>query len=386
MAQVTEGAAVAAGLDTAALFRPLRVRGLALPNRIVMSPMTRHRSPGGVPAPEVAAYYRRRAEGGTGLVITEGTAIEHTVAVDDPDVPHMYGAAALAGWREVVEQVHAAGGRIIPQLWHVGPLWGAMSGVDDGAVSMRPSGNWGHLGKTTYTADYLDWATRPGAAMTERDIEDVIAAYVAAARNAVDVGFDGIALHGAHGYLLDSFLWASTNTRDDRWGGDLERRTAFPAAVVGAIRDAIGDDLPIVYRFSQHKQQDYGARLAATPEELGVVLGALVDAGADVLDASGRYFDRPAFEGSDLSLAGWAKKLTGATAMAVGGIGFPLSADEPTGPDNRDEVLRRLERDEFDLVGIGRMHLADPAVAMRARAGRPLAQFDRPVHELGPLH
>lgn len=375
----------------AALFRPLSIRSLELPNRIVMSAMTRSASPAGVPGPEVARYYRRRAAGGTGLIITEGVAVDHPAAVDNPRVPRMYGAAALAGWRTVVDEVHAAGGRIVPQLWHVGPLWGAMGAVDPVITPMRPSGRWGTVGITSYPDDYVARAARLTRPMTEDDIAEVVAAFADAAVNAAELGFDGIALHGGHGYLLDSFLWPDTNIRDDRWGGDPLARSRFPARVVEAVRSAVGDELPIFFRFSQHKQQDYTARIAETPDELQVILGSLADAGVDVFDASIRRFDLPAFEGSDLSLAGWARKLTGAHAMAVGsvGLGKPLRDSRIEGTaevvDNIGEVERRIETGEFDLIAIGRMHLADPALATTLRTGSPLTPFDRAVHE-GNLH
>ncbi|WP_040801721.1 NADH:flavin oxidoreductase [Nocardia higoensis] len=370
-----------------ALFEPLAIRSLELPNRIVMSAMTRSASPGGVPGPDVARYYRRRAEGGTGLIITEGVAVEHPAAVDNPRVPRMYGADALRGWRHVVEEVHAAGGRIIPQLWHVGPLWGAMGETDPAITPMRPSGRWGTAGTTSYSAEYIDRAARPTPPMTATDLDDVLAAYVRAAVSAAELGFDGIALHGGHGYLLDAFLWHDTNTREDRWGGDARARSRFPAEVVRAVRAAVGADLPLFFRFSQHKQQDYTARIAETPDELRVVLGALADAGVDVFDASSRRFDLPAFEGSDLSLAGWAKKLTGRHAMAVGsvGLGKPLRESRSEGSaqvvDNVGEVQRRIGSGEFDLIAIGRMHLADPDLATTLRTGGPLTPFDRAVHE-----
>nr|WP_026303320.1 NADH:flavin oxidoreductase [Jongsikchunia kroppenstedtii] len=368
------------------LFSPLRVRSLELPNRIVMSPMTRQHSPGGVPGADVAAYYRRRAAGGTGLIVTEGVAIDHPSAVDSPAVPRLHGDAALAGWRHVVDEVHAAGGRIVPQLWHVGPLWGAMADVDPDVVPMRPSGLWGRPGVTVYPQDYLDASATPTAAMTDADLDAVVAAYVRSARNAVAAGFDGIAIHAGHGYLLDAFLWAETNRRDDQWGGDLERRTRFPAAVVRAIRREIGDELPIFYRFSQHKQQDFGARVADTPEELGVILRALADAGVDVFDASCRRFDQPAFDGSPLTLAGWAKELTGAISMAVGSVGLtkPTREDRVVESAPIDNVHRLLDSGEIDLIAIGRLHLADPALASTLRRGAVPA-FDRAVHE-GRLH
>ncbi|MDZ7916613.1 MAG: 12-oxophytodienoate reductase [Rhodococcus sp. (in: high G+C Gram-positive bacteria)] len=369
------------------LFQPLRIRSLELSNRIVMSPMTRTYSIEGVPGSDVADYYRRRAEGGTGLIVTEGVAIDHETAVDHANVPNLHTPAAQAGWRKVVDDVHAAGGKIVPQLWHVGPLWGAMTQMDPSLKPMRPSGEWGPLGVTSYSAAYVERAQASTEAMTEQDIQDVIDAYVRSAKHAVELGFDGIAIHGGHGYLLDSFFWEGTNQRDDAWGGDLERRTKFPAAVVAAIRAAIGPDLPIIYRFSQHKQQDFTAKIAETPEELGVILGALVDAGVDVLDASIRRFDVPAFEGSDLSLAGWAKKLTGAVTMAVGSVGIGKSLRdsriEGVAPvvDNIPQLEDRIGSGEFDLIAIGRLHLADPALATTLRDGSPLPAFDRAVHE-----
>ncbi|NLV78837.1 MAG: 12-oxophytodienoate reductase [Rhodococcus sp.] len=370
------------------IFRPLTVRSLELRNRIVMSPMTRSHSPDGVPGADVAEYYRRRAAGGTGLIVTEGVAIDHPTAVDNPKVPHMYGDDALDGWRRVVDAVHAEGGRIVPQLWHVGPLWGAMTrDIDPDLVPMRPSGLWGEPGVTSYPDSYVEYGSKPVRPMTEQDIADVVDAYARAARAAIDVGFDGIALHGGHGYLLDSFLWDSTNRRDDEWGGDLQRRTRFPSAVVAAIRAAIGEDAPIFFRFSQHKQQNYEARIARTPDELRVILTALAEAGVDVFDASIRRFDYPAFEGSDLSLAGWAKELTGAVSMAVGSVGIAKSLREsrvdgaaPT-RDNIPELERRLGDGEFDLIAIGRLHLADPALATTLRDGDTLPEFDRAVHE-----
>lgn len=347
--------------------------------------MTRTFSPKGIPGPDVAEYYRRRAEGGTGLIITEGAAVDHPSSVDHVDVPHLFGAEALEGWRHVVAEVHQAGGKIIPQLWHVGPLWGVMQGGD--VTPMRPSGLWGTPGVTAYPAETVEKLVVPTEAMTDSDIQDVITAYRTAARNAVDVGFDGIALHGGHGYLLDSFMWDETNQRDDQWGGDLAGRASFPAAVVRAIREEIGDDLPIIYRFSQHKQQDFKSRIAQTSDELAALLIPLVEAGVDVLDASARRFNVPAFEGSDLTLAGWAKKLTGAKSMAVGsfGIGPSLRESRAGAPnisvDNQVELERLLSAGEFDLIAVGRMHLAAPDLAKLLKDQTQLPEFDRDMHE-----
>ena len=132
------------------LFTPLTVGNLTLKNRIVMSPMTRQFSPGGVPTEDVAAYYRRRAEGGAGLIITEGTGIEDIAALDSPAIPVLYGDAALAGWKRVVDGVHAAGGRIFPQLWHQGVLRDARKSDNPDVPGRRPSGLWGRSAITRW--------------------------------------------------------------------------------------------------------------------------------------------------------------------------------------------------------------------------------------------
>ncbi|HTJ62235.1 MAG TPA: NADH:flavin oxidoreductase [Alphaproteobacteria bacterium] len=365
------------------LFTPLTVGNLTLKNRIVMSPMTRQFSPGGVPTEDVAGYYRRRAEGGAGLIVTEGTGIEDLAALDSPSIPVMYGDAALAGWKHVVDEVHAAGGRIFPQLWHQGVLRDARKSTRPEIPGRRPSGLWGPVGHHSLPQDYIETVLAPTRPMTDEEIVDVIAAFARAAKNAVAVGFDGIALHGGHGYLIDSFLWHETNQRTDRWGGTLEKRAEFAAELVRAIRREIGPGVPIMFRFSQHKQQDYWAKLGQTPEELGVLLNIIADAGVDILDASIRGFDTPAFEGADLNLAGWAKKLTGKLSSTVGGIGLSnrleqmFAGEETKALDNLDRVLERFENGEFDLILVGRGMLGDPAWSNRVRAGEPLAPFDK---------
>jgi len=365
------------------LFTPLTVGNLTLKNRIVMSPMTRQFSPGGIPTQEVAAYYRRRAEGGAGLIVTEGTGIEDDAALDGPSIPVLYGDAALAGWKHVVDEVHAAGGRIFPQLWHQGVLRDARKSTHPDVPGRRPSGLWGPVGHHSLPQDYIDTVLAPTRPMTDEEIVDVIEAFARAAKNAVSVGFDGIALHGGHGYLIDSFLWHETNRRTDRWGGTPEKRAEFAAVLVRAIRREIGAGVPIMFRFSQHKQQDYWAKLGQTPEELGVLLNIVADAGVDILDASIRGFDTPAFEGSDLNLAGWAKKLTGKLSSTVGGIGLSnrleqmFAGEETKALDNLDRVLERFDNGEFDLILVGRGMLGDAAWSNRVRDGQPMAPFDK---------
>ena len=371
-----------AGID--ALLKPLEIRGTRLANRVVMAPMSRYLSPGGVPTGEVASYYARRAASGIGLIITEGTGVAHPAAVDHPGVPQMHGDAALAGWKRVADAVHAERGVIWPQLWHQGPMWSVEYGEGSVGEAMRPSGLWGPAdGMISIPVTARNAALAETRAMSDSDIQDVIDGYALSARHVKALGFDGVAIHGAHGYLIDTFLWGYTNRRSDKWGGDPRGRAEFGGAVVRAIRREVGEDMPIALRFSQFKMQDYKALLASTPEDLGELLQPLADAGVDVFDGSQRFFDTPIFEGSDLNLAGWAKKLTGKLSMTVGGIGLDKSSgpakhidDSQQSANNLPRVTERFERGEFDLVGVGRSILNDPNWFAKARDGVPFEPFD----------
>jgi 2,4-dienoyl-CoA reductase-like NADH-dependent reductase (Old Yellow Enzyme family) len=363
------------------LFQPLDVGGVRLRNRFVMSPMTRHFSPGGVPGQDVAAYYRRRAEHEVGLIVTEGVGIDHPAAIDATDIPLLHGDAALAGWQNVVDEVHEAGGVIFPQLWHQGVMRERGGPVPD-APSCRPSGLWGPSGRRhSVKDDYVARMLAPTGPMSEQEIADVIAAYACSAANAKAVGFDGIAIHAAHGYLIDTFFWDETNLRVDRYGGDRVGRTRFGGEVVEAIRTAVGPGMPIAFRFSQWKQQDYDARIAKTPQELEQILAPLVDAGVDMFDASTRRFEQPAFDGSSLTLAGWTRKLSGKPTMCVGGVGldrdlFASRADGAETINNVIDVAARIRNGEFDLVGVGRSLLADPSWIEKVRTGAPFRRYN----------
>jgi 2,4-dienoyl-CoA reductase-like NADH-dependent reductase (Old Yellow Enzyme family) len=345
-----------------ALSRPLTLGRTTVRNRIVMAPMTRQFSPGGVPGENVADYYARRAAADVGLIVTEGTYVGHDAAGSSADVPRFHGEDALAGWARVVERVHAAGGHIVPQLWHVGMTRAAGAPPVPQAPPSGPSG-----------IDLKGAAT--GHAMTLDDIDDVIRAFAQGAADAERAGFDGVELHGAHGYLIDQFLWSGTNRRTDGYGGSLAARARFATEVTAAVRKAVSPDFPVIFRLSQWKSDNYDARLAETPDELGALLGALADAGADVFHASTRRYWLPEFDGSELNLAGWAKKLTGKPAITVGSVG--LDEDFIKGfmgvsaaATGLDALVERLENDEFDLVAVGRALLADPEWAAKVLAGR----------------
>ncbi|WP_405536587.1 NADH:flavin oxidoreductase [Streptomyces sp. NBC_00075] len=346
------------------LSRPLAINGLTVSNRIVMAPMTRSFSPGGVPGDDVASYYSRRAGAGVGLIVTEGTYVGHDSAGQSDSIPRFHGEEQLAGWAKVAEAVHAAGGKIVPQLWHIGMTREAGQPPYADAPPVGPSGL--RLDGTPGTG---------GKAMTQDDLDDVIDAFVEAAVAAERIGFDGVELHGAHGYLIDQFLWAGTNRRTDAYGGDPVARTKFAAEIVAAVREAVSAGFPIIFRYSQWKGALYDARIAGTPEELESILTPLAAAGVDAFHASTRRYWLPEFDGSDLNLAGWTKKLTGRPTVTVGSVGLDGDfmrgfAGEGAPLKSIDDLLDRLEDEEFDLVAVGRALLQDPEWAAKVLEGR----------------
>lgn len=344
-----------------------------LTSRLVMAPMTRIFSPDGVPGENVAQYYRKRAENGIGLIITEGTAINHPAAVMSPDIPRFYGEDALNGWANVVNEVHEAGGKIIPQLWHVGAARRAGSEPNIDAPPVSPSG-------ITLKGKHNDKIM----ALTKEEVTEMIATYAEAAANAKRIGFDGIELHGAHGYLIDQFFWEVTNKRDDEYGGDLGERTKFAADIVRACRKEVGPNFPIVFRYSQWKGTDYQAKLANNSKELEQLLTPLVEAGVDIFHCSTRRIWEPEFKDEDpsLNLAGWTKRITKKPTIAVGSVGINRAYlsnqdnDHVTIQDNLKLIDEKIKAEEYDYVAVGRALLADPKWAVKLKNG----ELDQVTH------
>ncbi|WP_277613916.1 NADH:flavin oxidoreductase [Neobacillus muris] len=355
------------------LFQSVPFEKEMLTSRLVMAPMTRMFSPGGIPGENVAHYYRKRAENGIGLIITEGTAINHPAAVQSPDIPRFYGEDALNGWAHVVHEVHEAGGKIIPQLWHVGAARKAGSEPNVEAPPVSPSG-FTLKGKSNEKIK----------ALTKQEVLDMIDRYAEAAANAKRIGFDGIELHGAHGYLIDQFFWERTNKRNDEYGGNIGERTQFAADIVRACRKEVGPDFPIVLRFSQWKGTDYEAKLANNSNELEQLLSPLVEAGVDIFHCSTRRIWEPEFKDEDLSLnlAGWTKRITKKPTIAVGSVG--INRAYLSNQDNADRTIvdklamidEKIEAGDYDYVAVGRALLADPEWAIKLKNG----QLDRVTH------
>ena len=251
------------------LFTPFRLKGLDLPNRFVMPAMQRGMCEDGKPSAALAAYYRRRAQGGVKLIVGESAAVDHPTATRQPTSARIT-AATRDAWAHCVEEVGQEGGHMLIQLWHEGAVR-----KDDG-LSIGPSG--------------LVQPGRPnGRAASAAELGELVEAYARSALVAQDAGAAGVEVHAAHGYLLDQFLWAGTNLREDGYGGpDIRHRARLPAEIVTAIRAACGADFVISLRFSQWKEVDYSARIAATPEELEIFTGMMRTAGADMLHACAR--------------------------------------------------------------------------------------------------
>ncbi len=236
------------------LFQPFRLRSLNLKNRIVMAPMTRSFSPGGIPTAAVADYYARHARGEVGLIVSEGTVVNRLAASNDSDIPQFHGEKPLLGWKAVIDETHAAGGVMAPQLWHMGVVAPKASGWRPPAPFEGPSG-------------LVAPGVIGGVAMTQGDIAATILAFAQAAAAARALGFDAVEIHGAHGYLIDQFFWHPTNQRTDAYGGrTLAERSRFAVELVQAVRQAVGHYFPVCFRISQWKLQDYTAKLATTPQ------------------------------------------------------------------------------------------------------------------------
>jgi len=220
------------------LFDPITAGGISLANRIAMAPLTRNRSPNAIPSEMAVTYYSQRAS--AGLLITEATAISQQ-GQGYAQVPGLYAPEQLAGWRRVTDAVHAAGGKIVVQIWHVGRI---------SHVSLQPGGG-APVGPSAITAKSKTYVIKPdgtGAfvptseprALGIDEIPDIVEDYRRAARAAIEAGFDGIEVHAANGYLIDQFLRAGSNHRTDAYGGSVANRTRFLAEVMEAVTAEIG--------------------------------------------------------------------------------------------------------------------------------------------------
>ncbi len=358
--------------DTGVLFSPLAIGGMTVPNRIALAPMTREFAPGGVPGDDVVEYYRRRAAGGTGLIITEGMAVNAAGAHDGP-IPMLWQGETQAALTRIAAAVKGEGACIVPQLWHVG-IQDTPTTVNPDTVKQRPP----RIGPSG-----LHGSGRPsGSAMSDAQIADTIADFARAAAASHAAGCDGIEIHGAHGYLPDQFLWSRTNRRDDRWGGANGERSRFLAEIIRACRAATAPGFAVIARVSQWKSVDYTARLAENESEWAAVLEPLCAAGLDAVHVSTRRFWEPGFEGGDATLAAITKRITGLPVIAVGSVTLESDFKEGTSETGGGiaesaprsahvgEVAAAIAAGEFDMIAVGRAMIANPDWANLVREGR----------------
>ncbi len=366
------------------MFQPIGVGPLTLRNRFVMPGMQREWCVDGAPTPRLAEYYRRRAAGGTALINSEACAVDHPTSTQT-DVFAWLTEDTKDAWARSAAAVRGEGAEFFMQLWHEGAV---RTEGGDGPRSAHP---------TISPSGLISGGTARGRAMTAAELDEVEAAFVRSAILAKSIGASGVEVHAAHGYLLDQFLWGVTNRREDGYGGDdIRDRVRYPARIVAAIRDAVGPDFAISIRFSQWKEADYHARVAETPDELRILIESLEAAGVDMFHSSTRRFWTPEWPelDADLGLSGWVKRFTDLPVAAVGSLGLATDVmtsleggvARQTGRPSFEELLRRFERGDFDLMTVGRAQIADPdwVAKVRRDAIEELLPFDERIaaHEL----
>ena len=329
------------------LLDPVRLGDLALPNRIVMAPMTRNRAPGGLPTERTAAYYAQRAT--AGLILTEASQIAAR-GVGYPNTPGIYENAHVRAWRQVTDAVHRAGGRIALQLWHVGRI--SHSSYHGGALpvsasAVRPAGQAQTAsGSAPYETPH---------ALSEAEIYDVIAAFATGARRAQLAGFDAVELLGGNGYLIDQFLQSGTNRRDDGWGGSVDKRVRLLVEVTRAVIDAFGAGR-VGVRLSPGGT--YNDMSDAAPRETfgraAAVLGDLPVAYVHVVEAQ---------------VAG-----ESSTALVRRSFAGPVIA---TGGFDRASAIAAIAAGRADAIGFGKPYIANPDLVARLAHDWPLAAWNR---------
>lgn len=303
------------------------------------------------------------------LIITEGTAISHESSHGYPQTPVIHTNPVIARWKEVTEKVKIHGCKILNQLWHVGSYRRPDFDPENKIPSFGPSAI-PHPGLKNQGLHHTP------KEMSLDDIEKIIKAYEVSAANAHKAGFDGVEIHGAHGYLLDQFFWEETNKRRDTFGGPLKNRVKLAEEIVKSIRSVVPSDFLIGFRFSQWKLGDFDAKPFSTPQELEKLLVPLSNAGVDLFHASTYRLCTPEFIDSPLTLGGWTKKITGRPTMAVGGVGLSTDfAQEKQGaiPSKKidlNPLIEKIENNEFDFIAIGRALLGDPYWVLKLHQGQ----------------
>ena len=326
------------------LFTPLQVGALNIPNRVVMAPLTRCRADAGrVPSAQAVEYYRQRA--GAGFILAEATSVS-PMGVGYPDTPGIWSDAQVEGWKRVTQAVHAAGGRILLQLWHVGRVSDPV--YLDGELPVAPSAIAAQ-GTVSLVRPQKPYVV-PRALETE-EIPGVVAAYQQGARNAKTAGFDGVEIHGANGYLIEQFLIAKSNTRTDRYGGSLQNRARFALEVTDAVLE-IWDADRVGYHLSPKADV-----IGTTDEDLLETYGYL----ARELGERNLAFIFCRESRDEPYLTPRLKQEFGGVTIANQG-------------GTKEEAEQLIEDGKADAFSWGQLFIANPDLPVRLETGAPLNQ------------
>ncbi|HWK45344.1 MAG TPA: alkene reductase [Stellaceae bacterium] len=347
------------------IFTPIKIGSIELANRIVMAPLTRNRAgAGNVPTPLAATYYAQRAS--AGLIVTEATQISPQ-GVGYPGTPGIHTDAQVEGWRHVTDAVHQAGGKIALQLWHVGRI-SHPTLQPDGALPVAPSAIAAK--GQAFTASGMQPFPTPRALETD-EIPDIVADYAAAARRAIQAGFDGVEIHGANGYLLDQFLRDSTNKRTDRYGGGIENRARFLIEVVTAVTKTIGAN-KVGIRISP--LNPFNDISDSDPKKLfSHVVSALNAFGLAYLHVIEPVSADHPMSGGEVKLAPVLRQIFRGPFMLNGGY-------------DRAHANAAIAEGTADLIAFGVPFLANPDLPARLRLEAPLNKPDQATFYGGDEH
>ncbi|HJW02332.1 MAG TPA: alkene reductase [Azospira sp.] len=339
------------------LFDPIQIGAISLANRIAMAPLTRNRATGGVPTAMMADYYRQRAS--AGLIIAEASPIS-AMAQGYLDTPGIYTPEQVAAWRQVTDAVHAAGGKIVIQLWHVGRI--SHSSLLPGGAAPVSSTSRAPAGAKTFTAEgFVD--TTPPRALADDEIPGLIADYRHAARCAMEAGFDGVEVHAANTYLLEQFLRDSVNDRSGPYGGSIENRARLVLEVVKAVAETTGPGRTGV-RLSPMTTFGGSAPLDSNPQALyGYVVQQLAPL--------------------DLAYLHLIEGETGGNRQPAGAPAFDYAALRRAFPGHwivnngysREDALAAVANGSTDLVAFGRPFISNPDLVRRLKDNAPFNEL-----------
>ena len=316
------------------LFSEYDMDGLSLRNRVVMAPMTRNFSPNGVPKDYAPTYYARRAKGGVGLIITEGVEVSHHAASGYPNCPNLESDDAKRMWEKVVNEVHKNNSSIFCQLWHVGGIRKPGMPPNPEVPGFTPSG-------------YVRPGKKVAHEMSHEEIQELINIYSEDTKACEELGFDGVEIHGAHGYLIDQFFWDQINHRDDEYGGTIKNRSRFASEILQAAKSNTSENFKVGIRISQTKVNNFDYQWPGQNKDAEAIFSALKEIGPTYIHISTHKGLEEIWE-SGRNLADWAKTIWEGPTIACGGLDDPIRAEE------------LLTQGQADFIAIAKGALADP--------------------------